>query len=124
METELLVQADRLVGGRDAVLVIDDTAIPKKGVQSVGVAAQYASALGKTANCQPCATLSSNSALDYRRSDARTVGNGFATNGGMSKSAKVVLASPLDNEQFKDELEDAIASLCRIRARLGKGQQA
>jgi hypothetical protein len=29
-ETELLVQADRLVGGSDAVLVIDDTAIAKK----------------------------------------------------------------------------------------------
>ena len=45
VETELLVQADRLVGGSDAVLVIDDTAIPKKGTHSVGVAAQYASAL-------------------------------------------------------------------------------
>src|SRR5262249_52820384 len=45
-------QADRLVGGSDAVLVIDDTAIPKKSTHSVGVAAQYASALGKTANCQ------------------------------------------------------------------------
>src|SRR5205809_3467152 len=52
VETELLVQADRLVGGSDAVLVIDDTAIPKKGTHSVGVAAQYASALGKTANCR------------------------------------------------------------------------
>ena len=52
VETELLVQADRLVGGNDAVLVIDDTAIPKKGTYSVGVAPQYASALGKTANCQ------------------------------------------------------------------------
>ena len=31
METELLVQADRLVGGRDAVLVIDDTALPQEG---------------------------------------------------------------------------------------------
>src|SRR5260370_23226240 len=51
VETELLVQADRLVGGSDAVLVIDDAAIPKKGTHSVGVAAQYASALGKTANC-------------------------------------------------------------------------
>jgi len=30
LETELLVKADKLVGGSDAVLVIDDTAIPKK----------------------------------------------------------------------------------------------
>ena len=57
VETELLVQADRLVGGRAAVLVIDDTAIPKKGMHSVGVAAQYASALGKTANCQTLVSL-------------------------------------------------------------------
>ena len=35
VETELLVQADKLVGGSDAVLVIDDTAIPKKGTHSV-----------------------------------------------------------------------------------------
>src|SRR5262247_2082291 len=57
VETELLVQADRVVGGSDAVLVIDDTAIPKKGTHSVGVAAQYASALGKTANCQTLVSL-------------------------------------------------------------------
>jgi len=57
LETELLVQADRLVGGSDAVLVIDDTAVPKKGRHSVGVAAQYASALGKTANCQTLVSL-------------------------------------------------------------------
>ena len=31
LERELLIQADRLVGGSDAVLVIDDTAVPKKG---------------------------------------------------------------------------------------------
>src|ERR1700693_4181367 len=57
VETELLVQADKLVGGGDAVLVIDDTAIPKKGTHSVGVAPQYASALGKTANCQTLVSL-------------------------------------------------------------------
>src|SRR5262249_54225382 len=57
VETELLVQTDRLVGGIDAVLVIDDTAIPKKGTHSVGVAPQYASALGKTANCQTPVSL-------------------------------------------------------------------
>ena len=52
LELELATQADRLVGGADAFLVIDDTALPKKGTHSVGVAPQYASALGKTANCQ------------------------------------------------------------------------
>src|SRR5579862_3398921 len=57
LEIELLIQADRLVGGSDAVLVIDDTAVPKKGTHSVGVAAQYASALGKTANCQTLVSL-------------------------------------------------------------------
>src|SRR6266436_5645309 len=57
LETELLVQADRLVGGSDALLVIDDTAVPKKGQHSVGVAPQYASALGKTANCQTLVSL-------------------------------------------------------------------
>ena len=57
VETELLVQADRLVGSSDAVLVIDDTAIAKKGTHSVGVAAQYTSALGKTANSQMLVSL-------------------------------------------------------------------
>jgi SRSO17 transposase len=57
LETELLTQADRLVGGSEAVLVIDDTAVPKKGQHSVGVAPQYASALGKTANCQTLVSL-------------------------------------------------------------------
>ena len=57
LEAELLAQADKFVGGTDAVLVIDDTALPKKGEHSVGVAAQYASALGKTANCQTLVSL-------------------------------------------------------------------
>ena len=57
MESELPIQADRLVGGKDAVLVIDDTTTPKKGDRSVGVAPQYASTLGKTANCQTLMSL-------------------------------------------------------------------
>ena len=57
LESELLAQADKLVGGADAYLVIDDTALPKKGMHSVGVAPPYASALGKTANCQTLVSL-------------------------------------------------------------------
>ena len=52
LEGALLAEADRLVGGGKAFLVIDDTCLPKKGERSVGVAPQYASSLGKTANCQ------------------------------------------------------------------------
>jgi SRSO17 transposase len=57
LEEELARQANRLLGGSDAVLVIDDTALPKKGSHSVGVAPQYASALGKNANCQTLVSL-------------------------------------------------------------------
>jgi hypothetical protein len=42
---------------RSVQIGIDDTAIPKKGTLSVGVAAQYGSALGKTANCQTLVSL-------------------------------------------------------------------
>jgi SRSO17 transposase len=57
LEAVLAREADRLVGGRDAFLVVDDTALPKKGTRSVGVAPQYASALGKNANCQVLVSL-------------------------------------------------------------------
>ena len=52
LERELAIQADKLIDGSDLFLVIGDTALPKKGTHSGGVAPQYASALGKTANCQ------------------------------------------------------------------------
>jgi SRSO17 transposase len=53
----LAEQADRLVGGPQSALVIDDTALPKKGTLSVGVARQYCGQLGKRANCQALVSL-------------------------------------------------------------------
>jgi SRSO17 transposase len=45
------------VGGLDAVLVVDDTALPKKVTHSADVGPQYAGALGKNTNCQTLVSL-------------------------------------------------------------------
>lgn len=57
VEQVLWNKADRMLGGQDAFLIIDDTALPKKGDESVGVAHQYCGALGKQANCQSLVSL-------------------------------------------------------------------
>lgn len=53
----LVARADRRVGGTDAILLVDDTALPKKGEGSVGVAPPYATTLGKNANCETMVSL-------------------------------------------------------------------
>src|SRR5207237_1054036 len=57
LEDELVRAADRLVGGPDAVLVVDDTALVKQGRRSVGVKRQYCGQLGRRADCQAPVSL-------------------------------------------------------------------
>jgi SRSO17 transposase len=57
LEDELVRAADRLVGGPEAALVVDDTALVKQGRHSVGVKRQYCGQLGKRANCQSLVSL-------------------------------------------------------------------
>ena len=45
-------RAGHLLGGKDAVLIIDDTCLTKFGSRSVGVGRQYSGQAGKITNCQ------------------------------------------------------------------------
>ncbi len=46
-------EANRLLGGHEeSALLIDESGIPKKGIQSVGVSRQWCGQLGKVENCQ------------------------------------------------------------------------
>src|SRR5216683_4272511 len=113
VETELLVQADRLVGGSDAVLVIDDTAIPKKGRHSVGVAAQYASALGKTANCQTLVSVTLASGEVPLMVGLRLfLPESWTSDPARMKRARV----PSDQQAFRSKPAIAIDEIDRVRA--------
>ena len=57
LESALAHEAERLVGGPEAVLIIDDTSLLKQGRHSVGVARQYSGQVGKTPNCQTLVSL-------------------------------------------------------------------
>lgn len=57
VEEVLCQKVDEMLGGDASFLIIDDTALPKKGIESVGVAHQYCGALGKQANCQSLVSL-------------------------------------------------------------------
>jgi SRSO17 transposase len=52
LERVLAEQAQQVVGGPGAMLVVDDTTLPKRDHCSVGVAHQYPGKLGKNTNCR------------------------------------------------------------------------
>lgn len=49
---ELRRHVAEVLGDDEAVLIVDETGFPKKGVKSVGVTRQYSGALGRIDNCQ------------------------------------------------------------------------
>src|SRR5213083_1268187 len=113
LEAELLVQADRLVGGKDAVLVIDDTAMPKKGDRSVGVAPQYASTLGKTANCQTLVSLT----LAHREVPVMIALRLFVPENWTSDPARMKRAGvPVEHRVARTKPEIALAEIDRVIA--------
>jgi SRSO17 transposase len=57
VEEVLWRKCDELLGGESSYAIVDDTCLPKKGTESVGVAHQYCGALGKQANCQCLVSL-------------------------------------------------------------------
>ena len=57
LDRVLAEKAQAMVGGREAVLIIDDMALLEQGARSVGVAHQYAGAAGKLTNCQTLVSL-------------------------------------------------------------------
>ncbi len=113
LEATLLAQADRLVGGEDAWLIIDDTALPKKGRSSVGVAPQYAGALGKNANCQALVSLT----LARREVPVMVGLRLFLPESWTSDQARLDSARvPPDHRAYRTKPEIALAEIDRVRA--------
>ena len=94
-------------------MIIDDTALPKKGAHSVGVAHQYAGVLGKNANCQ--ALVSTTLA---RVEVPVMVGlRLFLPESWTNDPARLTRARvPIDHQAFKTKLEIALEEIDRVRA--------
>ncbi len=118
LEAALLAEADRLVGGDAAYLVIDDTCLPKKGDKSVGVAPQYASSLGKTANCQSLVSVTLVSVTLASREVPVMVGlRLFLPEVWTSDPARMARARvPADRQAALSKPEIALEEIDRVRA--------
>src|SRR5512143_2828292 len=112
LEAELVRHAHRLVGGSDAYLVIDDTALPKKGQHSVGVAPPYASALGKKANCQTLVSIT----LAKGEVPVPVALRLFLPERWTNDSARLDRAGvPEEHRPFRTKPERALAEIDRLR---------
>ena len=112
LEAALLAEADRMVGGDDAWLIIDDTSLPKKGTHSVGVAPQYASAQGKNANCQTLVSLT----LASHEVPVMVGLRLFLPESWISDTARLDRAGvPEDRRDYLTKPEIALAEIDRIR---------
>src|SRR5947208_11220484 len=109
----MLAEADKMVGSDDGWLIIDDTALPKKGERSVGVAPQYASALGKTANCQTLVSVT----LASGEVPVMVGLQLFLPESWTSDSVRMQTAQvPVDRQAFRSKPEIAIDEVDRTRA--------
>lgn len=113
LEATLWQQADDLIDGENAWLIIDDTALPKKGNASVGVAPQYASALGKNANCQTLVSVTLASGEVPLMLSLRL----FLPESWTSNEARMIKAGvPVQFRQARTKPELAIEEIDRIAA--------
>lgn len=113
LEAALLAEADAQVGGGDAWLIIDDTALPKKGRSSVGVAPQYAGALGKNANCQTLVSLT----LAQHEVPVMVGLRLFLPESWTSDPARLDAARvPDDRREYQTKPEIALEEIDRVRA--------
>lgn len=113
LEKILLAEAERMVGGAEAWLIVDDTALPKKGERSVGVAPQYASALGKNANCQTLVSLT----LDSGEVPVMVGLRLFLPESWTSDPTRLARAgAPDDHGGYRTKPEIALAEIDRARA--------
>lgn len=113
LEAALLAEADRQVGGDDAWLIIDDTALPKKGRHSVGVAPQYASSLGKNANCQTLVSVT----LASREVPVMVGLRLFLPESWTSDAVRLDRAGvPEEMRPYRTKPEIALAEIDRVRA--------
>lgn len=113
LETLVARKAQRLVGGKNAVLLVDDTTFPKKGDGSVGVGHQYSGTVGKMTNCQCLVSIT----LAQREVPVPVALRLFLPNKWVSDAKRCDQAGvPKDRRAPRTKGEIALEELDRVRA--------